>query len=61
MKTRYIKFKNLSRRVQMKILDQIPKGNVEVNCPWWPEDHWEKKDKGLPFEDCFYRIVEKTS
>lgn len=61
MHTDNIVFENLPRRIQMAIIDAMPKGLVEVHCPWWPEDHWEKKDKGLPFEECFYRIIEKTS
>jgi hypothetical protein len=52
------KFKNLSKREQKEILDAMPKGLVEVSCPWWPDDHWEIKMSGEPFEEAYYRIKE---
>jgi len=51
-----IPFDNLSSEEKEFIKQQILLGKVEVNCPWWNEDHWEDKIGGFCFAECFYRL-----
>lgn len=56
MKIRKIPFEKLSEAEKSEIKKNQLLGKVEVNCPWWPKNHWEDKINDYFFEECIYRI-----
>ncbi len=53
-----IPFENLPAKEKVKLRKAHKAGKLEVHCPWWPKNHWEEKNHGELFEECFYRIKE---
>ena len=54
-------YQDLTTAEKIKLKLSVPKGMVEVNCPWWPKGHWEKKTTTEFWDEATYRIIENPA
>lgn len=52
-------FGDMTPEEKQEIREALPRGLVEVSCPWWRKGHWESKSYGVLFDEAAYRICEK--